>query len=47
MLGVQKGIETLSKFLMPVLLILIFGISIYTLTLDGALEGLKYYVNSS
>lgn len=44
MLGVQKGIETLSKFLMPVLLILIFGISIYTLTLDGALEGLKYYV---
>ena len=44
MLGVQKGIETLSKFLMPVLLILIFVISIYTLTLDGALEGLKYYV---
>lgn len=44
MLGVQKGIETLSKFLMPVLLILIFGISIYTLTLDGALEGLKYYM---
>ena len=44
MLGVQKGIESLSKFLMPVLLILIFGISIYTLTLDGALEGLKYYV---
>lgn len=44
MLGVQKGIETLSKFLMPVLLIIIFGISIYTLTLDGALEGLKYYV---
>lgn len=44
MLGVQKGIETLSKFLMPVLLILIFGIGIYTLTLDGALEGLKYYV---
>lgn len=44
MLGVQKGIETLSKFLMPVLLILILGIGIYTLTLDGALEGLKYYV---
>ena len=44
MLGVQKGIEVLSKFLMPVLLIIIIGISIYTLTLDGAVEGLKYYV---
>ncbi len=44
MLGVQKGIEILSKFLMPVLLIIIIGISIYTLTLDGAVEGLKYYV---
>ena len=44
MLGVQKGIETLSKFLMPVLLILISGIAVYTLTLDGASEGLKYYV---
>jgi NSS family neurotransmitter:Na+ symporter len=44
MLGAQKGIEILSKFLMPVLLIIIIGISIYTLTLDGAVEGLKYYV---
>ncbi len=44
MMGVQKGIETLSKFLMPVLLFLIVGIGIYTLTLDGAAEGLKYYI---
>lgn len=43
-LGVEKGIEKFSKFLMPVLLVLILGISIYTLTLDGAGEGLKYYV---
>ena len=28
---------------MPVLLVLIIGISVYTLTLDGAGEGLKYY----
>ena len=42
--GVEKGIEKFSKFLMPVLLVLILGISIYTLTLDGAGEGLKYYV---
>ena len=44
MLGVEKGIEKVSKFLMPVLLVLIIGISIYTLTMDGAMEGLKYYV---
>ncbi len=43
-LGVEKGIEKISKFLMPVLLLLIIGIGIYTLTLDGAGEGLKYYV---
>ena len=44
MLGVEKGIEKVSKFLMPVLLLLIIGISIYTLTLKGAMDGLKYYV---
>lgn len=44
MLGVEKGIEKVSKFLMPVLLVLIIGIAIYTLTLDGAAEGLKYYI---
>ncbi len=35
MLGVQKGVEKVSKLMMPVLLILIVGISIYTLTLPG------------
>ena len=43
-LGVEKGIEKVSKFLMPVLLVLIIGIAVYTLTLDGAGEGLKYYL---
>jgi len=43
-LGVEKGIEKVSKFLMPVLLLLIIGIAVYTLTLDGAGEGLKYYL---
>ncbi len=42
--GVEKGIEKVSKFLMPVLLILIIGISVYTLTLKGAGNGLKYYL---
>lgn len=44
MLGVEKGIEKVSKILMPVLLLLIVGIGIYTLTLPGAIEGLIYYV---
>lgn len=50
--GVDKGIERLSKVLMPVLLIMILGISVYSLTLshvtvDGevrtGLQGLKIY----
>lgn len=44
MLGVNKGIERLSKFLMPVLLVLTVGISIYTLTLPNAMEGVSYYL---
>lgn len=44
MLGVEKGIEKVSKVLMPILVILTFGIAIYTLFLPGALEGLKYYL---
>ena len=43
-LGVQKGIEKVSKFMMPLLLVLIVGISIYTLTLPGAIDGLIYYI---
>ena len=43
-LGVQKGIEMMSKILMPVLLVLIVGIAIYTLTIPGAFAGAKYYI---
>ena len=42
--GVEKGIETVSKFLMPILAVLTVGVSIYVLTMDGAMEGLKYYL---
>ena len=51
--GVNKGIEKMSKILMPILLILIMGISIYSLTLSytdasgvtrTGLEGLKIYI---
>lgn len=51
--GVNRGIEKMSKILMPILLILIMGISIYSLTLSytdasgvtrTGLEGLKIYI---
>lgn len=43
-LGVEKGIEKVSKLLMPLLVLLTIGIAIYSITLPGALEGLIYYV---
>ena len=36
--GVNKGIEALSKVLMPILFVLIIGIEIYSLTLTGSEE---------
>lgn len=44
MLGVQKGIEKVSTYLMPVLVLMTVGISIYVLTIDGAVDGLVYYI---
>ena len=43
-LGVEKGIEKASKFLMPILVILTVGIAIYSVTLPGAIDGLIYYI---
>ena len=42
--GVEKGIENVSKFMMPVLVILTIIISVYGLSLEGASEGLIYYL---
>ncbi len=42
--GVEKGVEKTSKFLMPALVILTVGVTIYTLTMPGAWEGVKYYL---
>ncbi len=45
LLGVDKGIEKVSKVMMPLLLALILFIVIYTIcTLDGAWEGVIYYI---
>lgn len=44
MQGVQKGIEAASKLLMPFLFIILVGLIIYGLTLDGAMKGVEYYL---
>lgn len=43
-LGVEKGIEKVSKVLMPALVLLSVVIAIYAITMPGALEGVRYYV---
>ena len=42
--GVEKGVEKVSSVMMPVLVVLIVGISVYVLTIPGTMEGLKYYL---
>jgi len=42
--GVSGGIEKASRLLMPMLFILILAISIRTLMLPNAMEGVKYYL---
>lgn len=42
--GIQKGIEKAAKILMPALFILLIALILYSLTLDNALVGVKYYL---
>jgi len=42
--GVQKGIENLSKFLMPALFVLMLVLIVRGLTLPGAVDGLLYFL---
>ncbi len=42
--GVEKGIETVSKWMMPLLAVLTAFVAIYGLFMPGALEGLVYYI---
>lgn len=45
LLGVDKGIEKVSKFMMPALVVLILFVAIYSMaTLDGAGAGVAYYL---
>lgn len=42
--GLQKGLERISKFMMVALLILIVVLAINSVTLEGAIEGVKFYL---
>ncbi len=42
--GVKKGIERLARILMPSLAVMLIGLVIFVLTLDGAGIGLNYYL---
>lgn len=42
MMGVEKGLEKASKFMMPLLFIFLIVIVIKSLTLGGSMEGLKF-----
>lgn len=43
-LGLQKGVEKITKGMMVALLVLIIGLAIYCCTLPGAGAGLKFYL---
>lgn len=42
--GVEKGVERVSKLMMPILILISIGICIYVVTIEGAIEGIKYYL---
>ena len=42
--GVEKGIEKVSKIMMPVLVVLSIVIAAYSLTMPGAFDGVIYYI---
>lgn len=43
--GVEKGIEKMSKILMPMLFLIVVGIAVYSLTLgEGVKEGLEFFL---
>lgn len=43
-LGLQKGVERITKVMMVALLLLLVGLAVYCCTLSNAAEGLKFYL---
>ena len=44
MFGVEKGVEKVSKIMMPILIALSMVIAIYSMLLPGAMDGVLYYI---
>jgi len=42
--GVSKGIERVSSILLPILIVFLIGIMVYSLTLPGAMEGVRFFL---
>ena len=43
--GVQKGVETVSKVLMPLLVVLVLVLCVRSLTLPGSIKGVEYLLS--
>lgn len=43
-LGLRKGVERITKYMMVALFLLIIGLAVYSCTQSGAKEGLKFYL---
>ena len=43
-LGLQNGVEKITKVMMIALFVLLIGLAVYCCTLDNAAEGLKFYL---
>jgi NSS family neurotransmitter:Na+ symporter len=42
--GIKKGIEMANKIMMPGLFLLLIGLIIYSVTLPGAMDGVRFYL---
>lgn len=42
--GVKNGIEKANKILMPALIVLSIAVAVYSITLPGGMEGVKYFL---
>ena len=43
--GLQKGLERASKIMMPLLFLLIIGLGAWSVSIDGAAEGIRWYLD--
>ncbi len=42
--GLQKGVERITKIMMSLLLVIIIVLAVHSMTLEGGMEGLKFYL---